>query len=304
MVGHQRVRGALLAVLAFASLSASNPGSAAATPADASGAAAAVPWAGKDNADPTFTPDGNMVVFAHGKGTARAIYVSHRKNGRWTKPERAPFSRHWMNFEPVMAPDGSYLVFVSNRPVMPGGKVLDGYFGGKVQPKRGGNLWRVDFAHGQWGKPERLPAAVNVSTATYSPTLAADGSVYFTHPDPRTQHTRMYVARLVDGKFQPPHPLPFSNGVQSDFDPAVAPDRSFIVFSSDRPPTPNNENEVFVAFATAHGWATPLPVGIYGYEARLGPRLQMLYYIAGADNRIHTFPIAQWLARHATAAGR
>lgn len=303
MMGHQQVCGALLGVLACVGLLALNPGFAATASEGASGAAAGVPWAGKDNADPTFTPDGNMVVFARGKGTARALYVSRRHAGRWSKPGRVSFSRHWMNFEPVMAPDGSYLVFVSNRPVKRSGKVLDGYFGGKVQPGRGGNLWRVDFAHGRWGKPMHMPDVVNVSTATYSPTIAADGSIYFTHPDPRTHHTRMYVARRVDGTFQSPHPVAFSNGVESDFDPAVAPDRSFIVFSSDRPPAPNNENEVFVAFATARGWGTPLPVDIYGYEARLGPDQRVLYYIADADNRIHEFPIADWLTRHA-ADGR
>ncbi|HEX5353255.1 MAG TPA: hypothetical protein VFW60_04185 [Rhodanobacteraceae bacterium] len=301
-MGHQQIRGALLAVSACVGLSGLNPALAAAMPAGAS-SAAAVPWAGKGGADPTFTPDGDMVVFVHGKGTARALYVSHRQAGRWSKPERAPFSRHWMNFEPVMAPDGSYLVFVSNRPVKRHGQVLDGYFGGKVQPGRGGNLWRVDFVHGRWGEPMHLPDVVNVSTATYSPTVAADGSIYFTHPDPRTHRTRMYVARRVDGKFRLPHPVSFSNGVQSDFDPAVAPDQSFIVFSSDRPPTPRNQNEVFVAFATAQGWSTPVPLGIYGYEARLGPDQRVLYYIAGADDRIHRFPIAGWLTRHA-ADGR
>lgn len=264
-------------------------------------AAAAVPWAGADDADPAFTPDGNMVVFARGKGTQRGLYVSHRRDGIWSVPALAPFSRTGMNFEPYMAPDGSYLLFVSNRPVRPGGKLLDGYFGGKVRPHRGGNLWRVDLTHDGWGSPVRLPGFVNVGTATYSPAVAADGSVYFTHPDPHTHHTRMYVARRAGGKLRPPQPVAFSDGAISDYDPAVAPDGSFIVFSSDRPPTPRNHSGLFVAFRAGGSWSRPVPLGVYGYEARLSPDARTLYFNADADGRIHRFDLAAWRTRTAGA---
>ena len=48
-----------------------------------------------------------------------------------------------VTLEPAMAPDGSYLVFASNRPAHAGGSALDGYFNNKPRPGRGGNLWRV-----------------------------------------------------------------------------------------------------------------------------------------------------------------
>jgi hypothetical protein len=296
------IRHRFIAALAFAAASwagaawASTPTSESALPG--SSVAVAGPWAGESNADPAFAPEGNTVVFAHGKGTQRRLYVSHRRDGVWSAPALAPFSRRWMNFEPYMAPDGSYLLFISNRPAKAGGGVLDGYFGGKVRPKRGGNMWRVDFAHGEWGKPVRLPGIVNVSTATYSPAVAADGRVYFTHPDPHTRHTRIYVARRVDGKFQAPQPVAFSNGVISDYDPAVAPDGSFIVFSSDRPPTPRNHSGLFVAFRSGDGWSRPEPLGVYGYEARLSPDARTLYFNADSDGRIHHFDLAAWRTRH------
>jgi len=256
------------------------------------------PWSKQDDADPVFTPDRKMVVFARGNGLTRHLYIAHRNGDLWSKPERAPFSDQWMDLEPAMAPDGSYLVFISNRPTTPGGKPLDGYWGGKSRPGRGGNLWRVNLMGDVLGTPERLPDIVNASTATYSPAVAADGSVYFTHPDPQTHHTRLYVSRFADGRFQTPQPMPFSDGVAADYDAAVAPDQSFIVFSSNRPPTPPNSSDLFVAFATATGWGQPIRLGPSGIEARLDPDLSTLYFTA-ADDRIYRLPIARWLAQQA-----
>lgn len=265
-------------------------------------AVGAMPWVAGDSA-PAFVPGGSRVVFARGKGTARRLYVSHESNGHWSEPERAPFSAAWMDIEPAMAPDGSYLVFVSNRPARSGGKALDGYFGGKLHVGRGGNLWRVASGNGAWGVPVRLPDIVNASPSTYSPAVAADGSLYFTRPDPGTRHTRLYVSRRVDGRYQTPQAVPFSDGAVSDYDPAVAPDQSFIVFSSDRAPTPANHSGLFIAFARHAGWSTPVALNVYGYEARLGPEPGTLYFNDDADGRIRKLSIAGVLARHA-AAGR
>src|SRR5512139_85651 len=146
-------------------------------PATVTALSAGLPWAQTLDASPTFTPDGNTAVFSRGTGLARRLCITHRRDGRWSTPKRAPFSGPWMDLEPAMAPDGSYLVFVSNRPATAGGKALDGYFGGKPRPGRGGNLWRVERLADGWGTPVRLPELVNASSATYAPAVAADGSL-------------------------------------------------------------------------------------------------------------------------------
>ena len=197
-----------------------------------------------------------------------------------------------------MAPNGSYLIFASNRPVMPDGKVLDGYYDDKPQPSRGGNLWRVNRVGNGWGVPVRLPDAVNSGSSIYAPTVAADGSLYFMKADPATSHFRLYLSHFVDGHLQAPTPLPFSDGVTDDYDPTVAPDQSFIVFTSDRKPSSATASNLFMAFATPTGWSTPINLGPAGTEARLEPGLATLYF-SGSDNRIHSMPIAQWLKQRA-----
>jgi hypothetical protein len=93
---------------------------------------------------PAFAPDGKTVYFSRNDAAHSTILVSHLLNGAWSKPEISSFSGEWNDMEPAMSPEGSYLVFVSNRPSHPNGKPIDGFYNGKSWPEKGGNLWRVD----------------------------------------------------------------------------------------------------------------------------------------------------------------
>lgn len=196
-----------------------------------------------------------------------------------------------------MAPDGSYLIFASNRPVTTRGVALDGYYDGKPQLQRGGNLWRVNRRGNGWSTPVRLPEAINSSASVYAPAVAADGSVYFMKADPATSHFRLYVSHVAGDRLQPVTPLSFSDGVTDDYDPAVAPDQSFIVFTSDRPPSSSTASDIFIAFATPGGWSHPVDLGIAGTESRLDPDLSTLYF-SGSDHHVQTFALRPWLERH------
>lgn len=231
----------------------------------------------------TFTPDGRTVYFFRSNGEDYDIMVSHFVGKRWSRPTIAPFSGHWRDLEPVMAPDGSYLIFASSRPVTKGGKPLDGHWGGKVHPGRGGNLWRVNREGGGWSNPVRLPDTVNRVDSTFSPAIAADGSLYFMAATAPGGHFQLYCSHFRNGQYETPQLLPFSAGKYGGADPAIAPDQSFIVFSSNRPPTPANDFYVFIAFQRDGHWSQPVPLGpeVNGFsvadELRLGPDGHTLY---------------------------
>lgn len=244
-----------------------------------------IPWDSMYDASPVFSTDGMSAVFMRGRALERRLYGSRRVTGGWTTPSLLPFSGSWMDIEPAMSPDGSYLVFASNRPVDVGTNPLDANYGGQHRPGRGGNLWRVSRTTRGWGTPERMPDEINAGTAVYAPSVASDGSVYFMRAEPDTGEFRLYRSLNVNGIFQNAAPLPFSNGVTADFDPSISPDQSTLVFTSDRPSPMGNPGRMFVAYQASTGWSKPVPLKWYGTEARLAKH-GMLYF-TGTDHCVH-----------------
>lgn len=233
---------------------------------------------------PAFTADGKTVFFTRSSSSQSTIVVSHLSSGIWSPPRIASFSGVWRDLEATMAPDGSYLVFVSNRPESGQGKPLDGFYNGAAQPAAGGNLWRVDRTASGWGEPHRLPDVINGNTSIYSPSIAGDGSIYFMQPTGAKARFHLFRAQLSHGTFAAPVELSVSAGVDvGDYDPAVAPDESFMVFSSGR--IPDKGTSLFIAFQRQGVWTTPEYMGDVvsrpnggNIEARLGPDHRTLYF--------------------------
>jgi hypothetical protein len=241
---------------------------------------------------PAFTPDGNAVYFDVGS----MILVSRRTHGTWSKPEIAPFSGQWLDHDPTMSPDGSYLVFVSNRPVKAGGEALGVTVHGKFYPARGGHLWRVDRKGDGWGQPVHLPDAVNASDRTYAPSIAADGSLYFIHPDTGGVF-HIYSSAFVQGAYQPAAQVAVGDLAASTHDPAIAPDQSFMVFNS-TDAKDSGMGDFYIAFREGDHWGKPIDLGetINGkpgkwnqWGAHISPDRRTLYYTSDRTTEV-TYP--------------
>jgi len=113
-------------------------------------------------------------------------------------------------------------------------------------------------------------------------------------PDPRTDKFRLYQAEFNGGQDTQPQPLHFSDGETADFDPVVAPNESFIIFSSFRKPTPGQQNALFVAFSNGHKWqaAVIFRPFLLGVESRLSLDLRTLYFTSDYPT-METLPKAQ-----------
>ncbi|WP_266158803.1 hypothetical protein [Dyella silvatica] len=239
--------------------------------------------AGTNVLAPAFSPDGRSVYFTSATPTTSTILVSHRQGGQWSTPKVAPFSGQWSDLEPAMAPDGSFLIFASSRPLTSEGRAIDGVYEGKTWPGMGGNLWRVDRHGDGWGLPQRLPALVNRHSSVFSPSIAADGSLYFMQPDSDNGYFHLWRAAYVHGQYQAPTPLSLSDAGSEEVDPAIAPDQSFIVFSRHHP-LQADRNRLQIAFRHGAGWGVPMDLGdaVNGasgnIEARLGTDGRTLYF--------------------------
>jgi hypothetical protein len=209
----------------------------------------------------TFSPDGNVAWFDEVAGGGSTIMESHRVEGVWSTPRIAAFSGEWRDLDPAMAPDGSFIVFCSNRPAAPGGKALDSTtFDGRLHVGAGSHLWRVDRAGAGWGAPVLLPAAINDGTRLYSPSVVRDGSLYYQRPDPVSRTFHLMRSQYRDGAYQPPEPVVIGPREADERDPAVAPDESFIVFSTKRPPA-RPDGRLVIAFRSGDHWGEPTDLG-------------------------------------------
>jgi Tol biopolymer transport system component len=265
----------------------------------------------------TFSPDGNTVYFDQQAGWNGFIMESHRVGSGWSTPQIAPFSGQWQDHDPAMAPDGSFLVYTSNRAAVAGRPAL-----------HGGQLWRVDRRGDGWGEPQRLPDAVNVGSSVYAPSVAANGDVYYQRRDDATHEFHLYRTAWRDGHYQPPQRLALGDSAAHELDPAIAPDQSFIVFDAnyagkDKP------DRLYIAFRDGDGWSAPVDLGnaVNRYEpwgSHLGPDGRTLYFTSNytakvgyprspaqaradlarmrawdnGNNHIWRLSLAPWLAAH------
>jgi Tol biopolymer transport system component len=195
---------------------------------------------------PTFSPDGNTLLFARST-TWGIILESHRHNGTWSMPAIASFSGEWNDWAPEFSPDGRYVVFV------------------EVRPDIGANLYRVDRVGAGWGMPVRLPAAVNIGRSIWKPSVVADGSLYFTVVDKSGKW--IYYSRYRDGAYETAQPVSFSDGKHGDVDPEVAPDESFMVFASNGRLDGDALDHLYISYRKGGAWSDPEPLRYAGDDA-------------------------------------
>jgi Tol biopolymer transport system component len=275
-------RTAALALITFAGLA---PLHAADKPAVTIFAPGPIPTTAAHSVAPAFTPDGDTVYLGQQATSTTSIVImsSQKKDGVWSAPTLAPFSGQFRDLEPAFAPNGKYLIFASSRPIIPIATELEGHYNDQTLPGRGGYLWKVERTKKGWGKPEVLPESINSNTSVFSPAITADGSLYFMRCDDGKDF-HIFRSQMKHGQLQPPVRASFSNRPEGDYDPAVAPDDSYIIFSSSRAPAPPNKADLFIAFRTPQGWGDPIDLRtllsdeVYGIEARLSPDGKTLYF--------------------------
>jgi ankyrin repeat protein len=179
--------------------------------------------------------------------TYGAILTSRLANGRWTVPERAPFSQPRVGDDvPFFHPDGTRLFFLSRR---------DG--GGEA-------IWWVDRTPGGWSEPRRIEGGPNAKGMHWQFSVAADGSIYFNSADPGgAGRGDLYVSHFAEGRYQAP--VSVGAPVNSEFDeaaPFIAPDQSYLLFMRVGVPGGVGYIDLYVSFRNADGtWSPPRNLG-------------------------------------------
>src|SRR5690348_964974 len=136
----------------------------------------------------SFTPDGDTVYFSKSAPHSYryAMMESHRVRGRWSTPTVLPFSGRYSDSDPTLSPDGTKMLWSSDRPARLG------------TIKHDYDIWMVErTATGAWGAPRRLPAPINSDANEYAASMTADGAIYFSSA--RDGAIQAFRSRFVNG---------------------------------------------------------------------------------------------------------
>jgi len=195
----------------------------------------------------TLSKDGGEVYFTLNAPDSRfaAMMVSRRSGNGWSKPEVVPFSGRFNDYDPVFSPDGSRLFFISNRPREPSG-TRPGDF----------DIFFVDRQGGGWSEPQRLPSPINSDQDEYYPSVASDGTLYFSANRAGGQGGfDLWRSRLQNGTYLAPENLgPAVNARGGEIDSWVAPDQSFIIFASYGRPDELGRGDLYISHFRDGAW--------------------------------------------------
>jgi len=177
------------------------------------------------NRDVAISPDGNEMYFGlHTPDFKYSTIIATKQiDGVWTKPEVAAFASdpRYIYLEPALSFDGKKLFFLSNMP--------------KDSTKNPGDedIWVVDKNNNKWSEPYNVGEPINSDGREFYPSLAENGTIYFTRAEKGQNIHYIYRSRLINGKYTMPEKLPKQvNCGTNRFNAYVAPDESYIVVSA------------------------------------------------------------------------
>ncbi len=185
-----------------------------------------------------FSPDGSEVIL----GARKRLFYAKQENGHWSRLRVADFlntETAVADVEPFFAPDGQNLFFVRN-----------------------GHIWAAARANGSWAKPLPLLAPINSNSEEWHPTVSREGTLYFSsaRENPPGGYS-IYCARLENGHYAAAEKLdPIINSQFGAWDPFIAPDESYLIFSSEQPDG-HGRHDQYISHVQNGKWTTPRNLG-------------------------------------------
>ena len=199
-----------------------------------------------------FSPDGREMFFGVAGATGGEIRTSRYVDGQWTAPETILSHAEYAFADPFLSRDETRLYFISKRPAE----------GSTPSPTH--DLWYVRRTGGGWSEPVNLGAPVNTASDEFFVSFTNDGLLAFAsnRHEPDGTNFDIYLSQMTDAGFEAPTVLPGSATTGAyEADPFIAPDGSYIVFSSTRR-SGEGRRDLYVTFRLDDGtWSRAVSLG-------------------------------------------
>jgi hypothetical protein len=210
----------------------------------------------------TFSPDGKECYFEMSDDVFwkwGSIMYARYENNKWSDFKEVPFieSRKYFDILPFYSPDGQKFLFSSARPSQSYSQV---------------DLWMCRKLGNNWSAPLKLSNSINDSMVdeSYS-SISNIGNIYFNKDETKA----IWFSAHENGGYLKAKKVPYP--VNSEFGawaPYIAPDESYIIFSSNRPDS-YGEIDLYISYRKKDGsWTDPKNLGpkINGNDKEAAPR--------------------------------
>ncbi len=205
-----------------------------------------------EHGSPTFSPDGKQVFWQSNyrqkdKETEIFLNTMHCIEGQWTKTETSTFGGM-----PAFSPDGKQIYFIP------------------FDTENDKGLYMATKQDIGWSEPKSLDLLNRFPELKYlyGPSVTDKEVLYFfAHAEGLDTHNNfgIYRSELIDGEYTKPELLPSSinlTGGTFNWTPFIAPDESYLLFSSNRLNPDKDWGDIYISFRKFDGsWTEAINLG-------------------------------------------
>lgn len=235
----------------------------------------------KSEFNAAFSPDGNDFFFSINEPSGRETMIYMRQvNDQWTTPQSAPFVSKQSDCDPFFSQDGSRLYFISTRPK-------------KDKPdSKDWDIWYVERTDSGWSVPNNVGPPVNSDNDEYYVSLTREGTIYFASDRAGGFGSfDIFRSEFVEGQYLKPENLGASvNTKYLEHDPFIAPDESYIIFTSVDRPNGFGAGDLYISFSRQDGsWTEAKNLGKafntsgYDFCPMVSPDEKYFFFTKGGD---------------------
>jgi Tol biopolymer transport system component len=194
-----------------------------------------------------FTVDGKEFYFNRRYNRCWAIFFTKEVDGKWRAPKPMPFSSSYTDRDFTISPDGQRIYFGSNRPPKKG-----------EQPQQSLDIYVTKRGENDvWEKPRNLDKPINTSEFGENyPSISSNGNLYFfSCRNDGLGGCEIYISHFSNGKYLDFINLgPAVNSEMNDWDAYIAPDESYIIFSSQNREDTIGEQDLYISYKMNGIW--------------------------------------------------
>jgi Tol biopolymer transport system component len=207
----------------------------------------------KNEINSVFSPDGSefyFSIFSPGKGYT--IMVMREEEDGWTKPQVAPFSGKYSEVDMFITHDGKQFFYISKRPLRENSPRSSGY-----------QIWVMEKEIESWSEPRNLGPSINSGARQLYPTLTRKGAIYFGSNRKGFGGADLFRSLYINGSYTEPENL--GDAINTEYDETdvfVAPDESYIIFTSSNRPDGFGSGDHYISFQKTNGsWTKAVNMG-------------------------------------------